>query len=178
MSHDHDEKDAKGELLPCPFCGNDSPRMFYRMDESVYSHAAVQYLRITCDECDCESIDSEDHNEVIAAWNARADTARVVAQAEVERLKAEVSRLKGFEKQVDALLAERRELLARQSENAEIIAIHDKLQAGRLGMHPLIAAMCQVAAGASMDEAMRDIGYVAARQVAINAAPPSPTAAD
>lgn len=66
------------------------------------------------------------------------------------------------------LRAERRELQTRLSENAEIIAIHDKLQAGRLGMHPLVAAMCQVAAGASMDEAMRDIGYVAARQVPLS----------
>lgn len=63
------------------------------------------------------------------------------------------------------LAAERQELLERQAENAEIIAVHDKLQAGRLGVHPLIAAMRQVASGASADEAMRGLGYVPERQV-------------
>lgn len=60
------------ELKPCPFCGNDAPRMVRHMDESLWSHAAVEWLHITCDECDCESVSSEVHEDVIAAWNRRA----------------------------------------------------------------------------------------------------------
>ena len=57
--------------LPCPFCGTE-PRVVKRWDESHYSHNAVQFMRIVCDECNAESMDSEDHDEVLAAWNRRS----------------------------------------------------------------------------------------------------------
>jgi Lar family restriction alleviation protein len=59
------------ELLPCPFCGTE-PRQRRQMDESLYSHATVEYLQIVCDGCNCESVASERHDEVIAAWNQRS----------------------------------------------------------------------------------------------------------
>ena len=61
---------------------------------------------------------------------------------------------------IQALLAERRELQQRLAENAEIVAVYDKLEAGRVvGMHPLHVAELQIAAGASMEDALRDIGF-------------------
>jgi hypothetical protein len=59
------------ELRPCPFCGNDAPRKRIQIDESLWSHAAVDWLTIVCDECDCQSVSSEVHTDVIAAWNRR-----------------------------------------------------------------------------------------------------------
>jgi Lar family restriction alleviation protein len=59
------------KLLPCPFCGTE-PRERRRMDESLYSHATVEYLQVVCDGCNCESVASERHDEVIAAWNQRS----------------------------------------------------------------------------------------------------------
>ena len=69
--------------LPCPFCGTE-PRILKRWDESHYSHDTVEFMRIVCDECSAESMDSEDHDEVLAAWNRRSaaipDAAQRAAQ--------------------------------------------------------------------------------------------------
>lgn len=65
------------ELKACPFCGNE-PRVAKRWDESIFSHASVEWWRIVCDECGCESMDSEEHDEVFAAWNRRASRSPVV----------------------------------------------------------------------------------------------------
>lgn len=61
---------AMPELLPCPFCGT-APRERRCWDESLYSHATVEYLTIVCDGCSAESASSESHEEVRAAWNRR-----------------------------------------------------------------------------------------------------------
>jgi|GEM_PF-6505342 Lar family restriction alleviation protein len=58
-------------LLPCPFCG-EIPSERRWMDESVYSHATVEYLQITCDGCDAGTRASEKHDEIRSAWNTRA----------------------------------------------------------------------------------------------------------
>lgn len=60
------------DLQSCPFCGNDAPRKLTQMDESLWSHASVEWLTIVCDECDAQSVSSEVHEDVIAAWNRRA----------------------------------------------------------------------------------------------------------
>jgi Lar family restriction alleviation protein len=60
------------DLKPCPFCG-EQPRESRHMDESHYSHAAVEFLRIVCDGCGAQSRCLEEHDEVIAAWNQRAE---------------------------------------------------------------------------------------------------------
>lgn len=58
-------------LKTCPFCGT-APSEYIRQDESLFSHAIVDYLTITCTECDGASMHSEDHAEIREKWNTRA----------------------------------------------------------------------------------------------------------
>ena len=72
------------ELLPCPHCGTD-PRERRQQDESIFSHATVEYLQIVCDECGAKSESSEDHPAVVAAWNRRTQAATEGAVANVAK---------------------------------------------------------------------------------------------
>lgn len=84
-------------LEPCPFCGS-KPSEYTREDESLFSHAIVPYLTITCTDCDCASICGEDFYEVRALWNtrptptptsarpSREDIARVIVGPEISAL--------------------------------------------------------------------------------------------
>lgn len=71
MSHDHDEKDAKGELLPCPFCGDDGEKG--RQTVTQMGGERATFVRIICGCCGamCPELN----------WGKRADTARIVAEA-------------------------------------------------------------------------------------------------
>lgn len=56
-------------LLPCPFCGT-APNTGTYETESLWSHAIVPYLSVSCPECDV-LMEGEVHDEVRAAWNRR-----------------------------------------------------------------------------------------------------------
>lgn len=57
-------------LLPCPFCG-EPPRCGTFHTESLFSHDQVEWLSISCTECDCALVEGEDHAEVRERWNRR-----------------------------------------------------------------------------------------------------------
>ena len=63
----------KEKLLPCPFCGNEPNETRY-WDESLFSHNSVEYLSISCFNCDI-MMSSEQQEEVTKQWNTRFNLA-------------------------------------------------------------------------------------------------------
>lgn len=88
---------SEPELKLCPFCGG-AARTHTHETESLFSHAIVPFLSITCRDCEIPIIDSEQHAEAIGAWNRRSspqpvqpNTTREEAVAVIRTL-AEIAR--------------------------------------------------------------------------------------
>ena len=67
-------------LKPCPFCGGDAEIMYYK--PVITSPSASYYAYVRCLSCgamhhvhriDCDTTEKEAVNEVIEAWNRRAN---------------------------------------------------------------------------------------------------------
>jgi Lar family restriction alleviation protein len=61
------------ELKPCPFCGSEA-NIQSRMDEDIWSHDTVKWVRVQCGGCDVETPEwpeSVAEDEVYAVWNSR-----------------------------------------------------------------------------------------------------------
>lgn len=67
-----------GALKPCPFCGEE-PTVHEYETESLFSHAIVPFISISCSECDCAHTSGEQHDEVRAAWNRRSPSEKPMA---------------------------------------------------------------------------------------------------
>ena len=59
------QKDHREPLKPCPFCGNDKPRIVKR--------SGVMLYEIYCNECDSSSGECLTEDEAIYKWNRRAE---------------------------------------------------------------------------------------------------------
>jgi Lar family restriction alleviation protein len=60
------------EILPCPFCGT-AARHYTRKDESIWSHATVDWHYISCGHCEVEMHQCDGFDEVLARWNTREE---------------------------------------------------------------------------------------------------------
>jgi Lar family restriction alleviation protein len=61
------------ELKPCPFCGGEAS-ISTNMDEDLWSHRTVKYVRVGCTECEIETHawpESVAEEYVYDVWNRR-----------------------------------------------------------------------------------------------------------
>lgn len=73
------------KLLPCPFCGTEASTRRH-MTESLFSHATVEYLQISCERCDGAQFCGEQHDEIVASWNRRSPIPATVEAGVVDIL--------------------------------------------------------------------------------------------
>ena len=57
------------DLKPCPFCGSE----VLEMDKGDLHDDCDLWWYITCYDCPCQGVEALSKNEVIKAWNTRAE---------------------------------------------------------------------------------------------------------
>lgn len=60
-----------GNLLPCPFCGQQPSESQY-YDESLWSNEKAVWHRAYCSTCDIGMSQCESHDDLVSKWNRRS----------------------------------------------------------------------------------------------------------
>ena len=84
-------EDDKALVEPCPFCGGEAERYKHNNTGATADWCGEVQHWVGCGgDCGASTCMHDTETEAVTAWNTRADSARIEAQAaEIERLRAE-----------------------------------------------------------------------------------------